>query len=552
MKIYVADDGDTLRTIAKKNGVQVLDLIFINPHIASPDQNIAGRQVIFPASARPDRNQANIPPCPPAQPPDYLDHWIPLTPLNQMAKTEYDVIIVGTGAGGGSVLWRLCEQWGRSGKRIGVVEAGDLLLQTHAWNIPTFDGERGWRYFSNPKVSIPIGNSLPEYSGARNILTFGGKTLFWGLVSPRMHITEFAGWPVTVKEMEKYYNIAEQVMDVNKEFSKGSSITEILLERLRENGFPDALFTPLAVDLEPTNYGEFHSNVAFSSILFFARALNLKSFDLAVKARAVQVLTEDGGASGVRVMTPEKNSYIIKAKTVVLAANAFETPRILLNSGIPGKAIGHYLTNHSFITANGFLNTKDFPEVLGTLDILIPYTEDLPYQLQLGGPEGYQVYHYKEKPRKDEWDIGFYGAFGKVESRFENRVSLDPVRRDEYGVPPIQVHFSYSEKDQAVIRQMGSAMRQASSVMGIRLASENGQPEMCLRPPGADFHESGTCRMGYDPSTSATNQYGQIHGISGLYIADNSVLPSNGAANPTLTTVALAIRSADHIIEQLK
>jgi choline dehydrogenase-like flavoprotein len=57
--------------------------------------------------------------------------------------------------------------------------------------------------------------------------------------------------------------------------------------------------------------------------------------------------------------------------------------------------------------------------------------------------------------------------------------------------------------------------------------------------------------MGIDPSTSAVNQYGQIHGISGLYVADNSVLPSLGA-NPTLTTVALAIRTADYIIQQFK
>ena len=56
--------------------------------------------------------------------------------------------------------------------------------------------------------------------------------------------------------------------------------------------------------------------------------------------------------------------------------------------------------------------------------------------------------------------------------------------------------------------------------------------------------------MGDDPATSATNQYGQIHGVPGLYVADNSVLRLTGAANPTLTTVALAIRTADYILSQ--
>lgn len=66
-------------------------------------------------------------------------------------------------------------------------------------------------------------------------------------------------------------------------------------------------------------------------------------------------------------------------------------------------------------------------------------------------------------------------------------------------------------------------------------------------PPGLDNHEAGTCRIGDDPATSATNRYGQIHGVPGLYVADNCVLPLTGAANPTLTTVALAIRTADYI-----
>lgn len=58
--------------------------------------------------------------------------------------------------------------------------------------------------------------------------------------------------------------------------------------------------------------------------------------------------------------------------------------------------------------------------------------------------------------------------------------------------------------------------------------------------------------MGLDPETSATNLYGQIHGISGLFVADNSVVRLSGPANPTLTTVALAIRTADYIISQMK
>lgn len=77
-----------------------------------------------------------------------------------------------------------------------------------------------------------------------------------------------------------------------------------------------------------------------------------------------------------------------------------------------------------------------------------------------------------------------------------------------------------------------------------------GHPTIRLHPPGEMHHDSGTCRMGDDPASSATDRYSQIHGVSGLYVADNSVLPSVGTANVTLTTVALAIRTADAIIRQ--
>ena len=73
-----------------------------------------------------------------------------------------------------------------------------------------------------------------------------------------------------------------------------------------------------------------------------------------------------------------------------------------------------------------------------------------------------------------------------------------------------------------------------------------------LLVPGEDNHECGTCRMGLDPDTSVTDIFGQIHAISGLFVADNSVVRLSGPANPTLTTVALAIRTADYISGQIK
>jgi choline dehydrogenase-like flavoprotein len=89
-------------------------------------------------------------------------------------------------------------------------------------------------------------------------------------------------------------------------------------------------------------------------------------------------------------------------------------------------------------------------------------------------------------------------------------------------------------------------IRRSAAAMGVTLD----QSSLVLRPPGADMHEASTCRMGNDPATSATNFHGQIHGVQGLYIADNSVLPTLTAAGPTLSGSALAIILADHIFRQ--
>jgi choline dehydrogenase-like flavoprotein len=566
VRIYVGNNGDTLQKIAYHRRLEIAELLSLNLHIADPYESIAGKQVRLPsrgistidqtdmplATGKPTLGSRDMPPaCPPVPPLNYMDYWIPTVSLEQMEKTDYDVLIVGTGAGGGAVLWRLCEQWRANGKRIGIIEAGNFLLPTHAQNVPTLNQERFDRMFLNPKLLVPIGKRLPQFPGATDFNVLGGRTLFWTLVTPRIFAPEIAKWPITMKEMDRYYNIAERVMNVTSEYTKGSSITDNLLARLHAYGVPEAAPFPMAVDLEPTKYGIVHSNVFFSSMNFFAYALNHRPFDLAVQARAVKVVAQNGKIAGVEVMSPDKKSYFLKSKIVVMSTSAFETPRLLLHSGIQERALGHYLSNSSYISALGKLNRVDFPEVLGTLAILIPQTEEHPFQYQIFGPKNYLWYHNEEMPLRSEWDIRYQG-FGSVEPRFENQLYLDPNARDEYGVPLIQINFSYSDKDKEIIQQMTEQMKRVSQIIRAPLISPDGGPAICLNPPGIDYHVVGTCRMGDDPYHATTNRFGEVFSVSGLFVADNSVMPSIGAVNPTLSMVAFAIRTADYIIHQLK
>ncbi|MFM9281577.1 GMC oxidoreductase [Paenibacillus jiagnxiensis] len=549
MRIYVADERDTLYRLSSHYQISIDQLMSANPHIDRPDRTITGMQVRIPSPRAFSVPRAIAPFCPIAPEESLIRNWIPLTTAAEMAATEYDVLIVGSGMGGSSALWRLCEQWGRNGKRIGMVERGPQFLPTHIMNVPTMDG-LNFRLFRPSQITDWIGNRLPQFNGLRLINALGGRGTLWGGITPRVPDFDIAkNWPISPSDMIMYYNIAEELLSVTREYTRNSLMTQVLLERLRRNGFPHADDLPMAADLSPTLLGKVNSNVFSSSMTMIAKALNYRPFDLAVETYCAEVLTEGGRASGIRVVTSDRKSHVIKAKTVILSASAMQTPRILLNSGIPGSAIGRYLVNHSYLVVTATLNTSSFPDPLGSLGILIPGTEDRPYQLQIQGPEQYFDYHYLTRPDKHVWTISDFYISGVVEPRVENRVFIDPGRRDAYGMPEPQVSFSYSAKDEEIIGQMYDAAIQSCNAMQLQLQMTDGVPSICMMAPGADNHEAGTCRMGEDPNTSATNQFGQIHGMPGLYVADASVLPSMWANNPSLSIAALAIRTADHIVK---
>ncbi|HZF38135.1 MAG TPA: GMC oxidoreductase, partial [Blastocatellia bacterium] len=151
---------------------------------------------------------------------------------------------------------------------------------------------------------------------------------------------------------------------------------------------------------------------------------------------------------------------------------------------------------------------------------------------------------YKKRVRELQPAMFQIGAWGKVEHRVENRVTVDPKKVDKFGIPIPIVQFNWGENDLKLFRDMRESVMEALDACGVETVINRDE-----RPGGFASHEVGTCGMGKDPKTSVLNAYCQSHEIKNLFVVDGSCFTTFSEKNPTLTIAALAVRSARHIAE---
>jgi choline dehydrogenase-like flavoprotein len=133
---------------------------------------------------------------------------------------------------------------------------------------------------------------------------------------------------------------------------------------------------------------------------------------------------------------------------------------------------------------------------------------------------------------------------------FESRVTVDPGVKDYWGIPVAALSGSrhpldrenclfLSSQAEAILKEAGATRIWTKGIPSPNRATS----------PSAGSHQAGTCRMGNDPKTSVVNGYGQVHQIDNLFLADGSVLVTNGGFNPVLTIMAIAFRVGDYIVK---
>ena len=516
-------------------------------------------------------------------------------------STKYDVIIIGSGAGGGTLARHLAP----SGKSILILERGDWLKREQQnWDVEEVFIKN--RYV--PKETWYDKTGKPFQPGLHYFV--GGATKMFGAALYRLRKEDFGelkhydgispAWPIRYEDMEPYYTKAEQMYQVHG--ARGEDPTEP--PSSAPYPFPAVSHEPriqqLHDDLASAGYRPFHApcgvmlneqNAPFSAcirckdcdgfpclvhaksdaeVLAVRPALQYPNVTLLTNAKAVKLNTNATGKAVTEVVVErngEKETY--EGSIVVVSAGAANSAKLLLLSANDkhrnGLANGSDQVGRNYMYHNSAAvlavskepNPTVFQKTLGLNDFYFGMEGfDYPMgNIQMVGKSQGPMYR-GEKPI--EAGLAPMFALDEVAKHAvdfwlstedlpmpDNRITLEQDG---------SIKLSYTLNNQVAKQKLYDKLKSMLNHLGMHpnhliprnlyLKNEIGV--------GGVAHQAGTARFGKDPKTSVLDVDCKAHELDNLYIVDTSFFPSIGAVNPALTAMANALRVGDHLLQRLK
>ena len=506
------------------------------------------------------------------------------------------VVIIGSGAGGGTLANELCQQ----GIRVVVLEAGGV--QSPA----TFINDE-WKSFAqlawlDRRSTSGSWRVAKDFPGLPTWIckTVGGTTTHWAGASLRFEAHELkarttygdiAGanlqdWPLTLAELEPYYARAEDKMGVTRTNGiaglPGNNNFKVMHAGAKKLGYKEVHTGRMAINSAPRDdrgrcmqlgfcFQGCKSGAKWSTLYTeLPHAEATGKLDLRPQSHVTRIEHDDGGrATGVVYRDRDGREQRQKARLVCVAGNSIETPRLLLMSasgkypdGLANSSgqVGRNYMRHMTGSVYGIFR-EPVHMYRGTTmaGIIRDESRHDPSRGFVGGYEmetvALGVPFMAAFLDPGAWGSDFTAAMdayantagmwlvGEDLPRETNRVTLNPTEKDQYGNPIPNVHFDDHAND--------LAMREHAFRQGERVYQAAGAIRTIRTPPYPSTHNLGTCRMGVKADSSVCNAFGRTHDIANLYISDGSQFASGGSENPTLTIVALAIRQAEYIAKQM-
>jgi choline dehydrogenase-like flavoprotein len=145
------------------------------------------------------------------------------------------------------------------------------------------------------------------------------------------------------------------------------------------------------------------------------------------------------------------------------------------------------------------------------------------------------------------WRVGSH-MMGETIPKESNTVSLDPNKKDEWGMPLLTINVTYDDNDEKMVNDFKEQMTEMYTKAGFTEINVTDSKAA----PGLDIHEMGGVRMGNDPKTSMLNKWNQMHVCSNVFVTDGACMTSTSTQNPSLTYMAFAARAVDYAVAQMK
>ncbi|GAA4729463.1 GMC oxidoreductase [Flavisolibacter ginsenosidimutans] len=563
----------------------------------------------------------------------------------------YDVVIVGSGAGGGMAAYVLAN----AGLSVALVEAGPMYdpaknVTQLKWSYESprrgastkfrpfgdFDAcYWGWDIDGEPYTKAE--GTKWDWWRARMV---GGRTNHWGRISLRFGPKDFKrrsidglgdDWPIGYEDVKPFYDRVDKLIGIfgtNEGLENDPDgvflpppkprLHELFIKKAATQASVKVIPSRMSILTQKINdsrgacffcgqcnrgcqvYGDFSA----SSVLV-KPAIATGKVDLFDNAMVREVLTNNEGlATGLSyVHKADMQEYQVKGKTVILAASACESARLLLNSksvrhpnGLANSSnvVGKYLHDSTGASLDGVLpqlfDRKRYNEDgVGGMHIYSPWWLD---NKKLDFPRGYHIEYWggqsmpaygfgwgienlngkylvkgqqKEsggygKSLKEDYRF-FYGAAvgmagrGEAIAREDNLCEIDPNVVDKYGIPVLRFNVKWSDYEIKQAKHMKETFKEIMHNMGAVITwggNDDEKNDYGLEPPGKIIHEAGTVRMGNDPKKSALNSYNQAHDCKNLFVMDGGSFVSQADKNITWTILALAMRASEYLVSEMK
>jgi choline dehydrogenase-like flavoprotein len=511
----------------------------------------------------------------------------------------YDVVVVGSGAAGGTLSAHLAQK----GVSVAVVEGGPKVNTRTDFNTHALPFEFANRH-------IPTMKPGKEGFDTERSRGLGGKTMLWNAVALRLSHRDLKGrsidgagenWPIDYSDLAPWYSAIEREVGVcgnrdgledlpDGEFLPPAPLrcSDIIVQKGAAKHGVKVIHVRKATRTTPTRgrpachfcgncmagcdvvakYNSFdvHMNPA-------ARGGHLDMIPNAV-VREVMVSNENR-VTGVRYVNRTTLAEgEVRGRVVVVSCACVQSVALLMmsksrrypnglgnSSGELGRNfIPHFtggvqcfltdLIGKSSTNDEGFLDHAYVPSFMHARkrDYARSFGVQFNYQNRraVGWARAVPGFGKAYKQAVTDRYPAFltFSPYGEMLPNRESYVDLDPVQKDKFGLPVARRHVVWGENDKKIFKDMTQWSVEILKSAGAEIQSISDEPKT--------NHELGGCRMGSDPKTSVLNADCRSHDVPNLYVIDGSVFPSSSEKNPTHTIMALAARAADHIAGRLK